>query len=322
MPAGRILDFEEMGRLWGLAKEDVIAFDKIATEEGVVIGVRGRAPVSVAKLEEGAVWKHENLKPKNVNAIDTKYLGFQAQDDGLVAFRSYTKAEKTSIINAIKSSGLTAEQQQVVLSRAATRFDEASKYGSKIKGFAAKGEIDVGFNYRENGLDLDTTAEVRKFSLDSHVVKDSKGKVTGTYYKPLQENPALDGLAESGTLPKECFRRLAAVLCRVTGDMDGVYVTNPGGTSLDPTKLARVYEKLAAAGWQHPETLTWINSEGSFYFGAKANILKGLQKGGEAMVEFGPDGITRSTYLDLDKSWLFNPQSFYLDVDGGYATGQ
>ena len=76
MVAGRILSFEELGRLWGLAKADVLAFDTIATEEHVLIGVRGRAPISVAKLEEGAVWKHEKLKPKNVNAIDVKYPRF------------------------------------------------------------------------------------------------------------------------------------------------------------------------------------------------------------------------------------------------------
>jgi hypothetical protein len=40
------------------------------------------------------------------------------------------------------------------------------------------------------------------------------------------------------------------------------------------------------------------------------------------MVEFGPDGLARSTYLDLNKSWLFNPQSFNLDVDSGYSAAR
>ena len=306
VPAGRILDLEEMGRLWGLAKEDVTAFETIANEEGVVIGVRGRAPISVERIEEGAVWKHENLKPKNVNIIDSTYLGFPSSDAGLVAFRSYSQEEKIAIIKRIRNSGLTAEQQQVVFNRATTRFNESSKYLKKIEGFASEKKIDVGFNYRENGLDLDTTSEIRKFALDEKQLADG-----GTYYKPLQEKPTYEGLSESGTLPKECVRRLGAVLCRVTGDMDGVYVTNVGGTSLDPTKLARVYDKLAAAGWQHPETLTWVKGDGSFYFSAKAKILKGLEKGGEAMVEFAPDRVARATYLDLSKSWLFSPQSFY-----------
>ena len=313
VPAGRILDLEEMGRLWGLAQEDVTAFENIAHEQGVVIGVRGRAPVSVERLEEGAVWKHENIKPKNVNVIDTQFLGFQARDDGLVAFRSYTQQEKTAIITKIQNSGLTKEEQQVVFSRAKTRFNESSKYLNKIEGFAQKEQIDVGFNYRENGLDIDTAPELRKFALDSERLTGG-----GTYYRPLQENPALDGLAESGILPKECLRQLAAVLCRVTGDMDGVYVTGPNGTALDPVKLAKVYELLAAAGWQHPETLTWIDANGKFYFGAKAKILQGLEKGGEAMVEFGPDGLARATFLDLTKSYLFGPQEFFLSVDGGY----
>lgn len=309
MPAGKILNLAEMERLWGLSQADYAAFKAIAEEEGVLIGVRGRSPVSVKNLEEGAVWKHENIKPKNVNDIDTEFLGFSNRDTGTVAFRTYTNREKARILRNIDRAGLNAQQKQAVLDRAATRFGE-KRYLSQLEGFAAQGQIDVGFGYRGNGLDVDPTGATRKFALDAQKVEG------GTVYRPFQENPALDGLS-GGTLPPMCESKLGAVLCRVTGDMDGVYLINKGGTSIDPVKRFRIYQKLARAGWQHPETLTWLTGDGSFFTTAKKRILEGLQVGGEAMIEFGTDGIARATYLDLSKSHLFAVESYYIDIVGG-----
>jgi hypothetical protein len=110
------------------------------------------------------------------------------------------------------------------------------------------------------------------------------------------------------------------VLCTVTGDTDGVYITSVDGGPVPKDTLLKVYAELQAAGWQHPETLTWINDQGQFYFGAKAKILKGLEQGGgEAMVEFGPDGKRRATYLDLDQSSLLGTNNYYVRVVGGYT---
>ena len=105
MPAGRILKFEELERLWGLSKADFVAFQEVAEQEGVLIGVRGRSPVSVKNLEEGAVWKHENIKPKNVNDVDVAFLGFAEKDTGTVAFRTYTNKEKARIVKNIERAG-------------------------------------------------------------------------------------------------------------------------------------------------------------------------------------------------------------------------
>ena len=314
VPVGRILRFEEMQRLWGLAQSDLVNFQRIAKEEGVLIGVRGRSPVSVKNLEEGAVWKHENLKPKNVNDIDTRFLGFAEADNGLVAFRTYTFEQKQAIYRKIATSGLDADQQAAAVARAKTRFGE-SQYLSKIEGFAKKGEIDVGFNYAENGLNIESTSVVRKFALEA---KDLKGG--GIYLRPLQENIALDHLASgTGKLPDWCKRLLAKVLCRVTGDMDGVYLTDLTGRALPEAKRLKVYLRLAAAGWQHPETLTWIKNSGEFFFSAKKKILAGLQLGGEAMMEFAPDGKVRATYLDLKKSVLTGKDNYFAAIIGGFT---
>ena len=126
----------------------------------------------------------------------------------------------------------------------------------------------------------------------------------------------LDALGD-GSLPPMCESKLGAVLCRVTGDMDGAHLINKGGTSIDAAKRFCIYQKLAKAGWQHAATLTWLKGDGSFFFGAKTSILEGLQVGGQAMMEFGIGGVTRATYFDLSKSHLFSVESYSIDIVGG-----
>lgn len=313
VPAGTKLGLREMEGLWGQDALSDAAFARIAAEEEVLIGVRGRQVESVRKLEQGSVWKHENLKPKNVSDIDIEWLGFRKVDKAEVRFRTYTKQQEAAIRQRIAASNLTEAQKSAVLGRFETRLGE-SQYVDKIKSFAKKGEINVGFNYRDNGLDQATTRQIRKFDLVDEAVEG------GTYYTPLQENLNLYNLRKTGALPPGCKRILASVLCTVTGDMDGVYLTSINGGALSPEKLAKVYEKLQKAGWQHPETLTWINDSGQFYFGPKAKILKGLEQGGgEAMIEYAPDGVRRATYLDLDQSVLLEKGKYRVRVVGGYT---
>jgi hypothetical protein len=89
-----------------------------------------------------------------------------------------------------------------------------------------------------------------------------KIKGGGTYYRPLQENPSLDALAKGGgNLPEGCKDVGGSALCRVTGDMDGVYIAAPDGTSFSVAKRLAVYDKLIE----------------TFYFEDKATILTGRQ---------------------------------------------
>jgi hypothetical protein len=290
VPAGKLLNPTEMRKLWGAASADVAAFTRIAKEEGVLIAIRSRAPISVQNLGKGAVWKHENLKPKNVSWIDIAYLGFDKADNGLVALKKYSAAEKTAITARIKKARLSAGQRAEVLDRMETRFNEADKYLKKIQGFSDARTIDVGFNYAENGLDIATDSKVRKFTLTG-----SKQGNGSTYFRPWQENVART-FPPGSPLPNWCkdFGAALGILCRVTGDMDGVYLTTKTGRPLPLDKLLRVYRKLAQAGWQHPETFTWTEQmTGAFDFKAKRKILGGLTKGGEKLMEFGPDGKVR-----------------------------
>ena len=316
MPAGKLLNPTEMRKLWGAASADVAAFTRIAKEEGVLIAIRSRAPISVQNLGKGAVWKHENLKPKNVSWIDIAYLGFDKADNGLVALKKYSAAEKTAITARIKKARLSAGQRAEVLDRMETRFNEADKYLKKIQGFSDARTIDVGFNYAENGLDIATDSKVRKFTLTG-----SKQGNGSTYFRPWQENVART-FPPGSPLPNWCkdFGAALGILCRVTGDMDGVYLTTKTGRPLPLDKLLRVYRKLAQAGWQHPETFTWTEQmSGLFDFKAKRKILGGLTKGGEKLMEFGPDGKVRAVWIDLSKSWFGDARHYFVGRVGGFT---
>lgn len=320
VPPGTVLNIGEEEALWGLDTSTDASLAQIAKSEDVVIGVRGRSPGTVAKLENGSVWKHENIKPKNVNDIDVQWLGFNKSDLSEVRFRTYTPAQETAIRERVAAAKLPEAEEAAILDRFATRLGE-KKYIPTIEGYAKSGEINVGFNYRDNGINRASSRQLRRFDLLSEPAPVEDGlPAGGTYYTPLQENLNLYGLRKTGVLPPDCRRLLASVLCTITGDVDGVYITAVDGGAISSTRMEAIYAKLQEAGWQHPETLTWVNDQGEFLFGAKARILQGLeQNGGEAMVEFAPDGIRRATYLDLAQSSLLAPNQFRLRVVGGYT---
>ena len=320
VPAGTHLKPPDLP-LWG---QDVTAdaeFASIAKKCDCLIGVRGRSPGSIQKLERGSVWKHENLKPKNVNDIDVDFLGFRQADMSEVRFRTYTPEQEAAIRQKIEGANLTADEKTAVLDRFETRLGE-KQYVQRIEGFSKRGQIDVGFNYRDNGVNRSSTSALRKFDLGSAAIPEENGiPAGGTYFTPYQENPQAAKLVKNGgKLPDDCIAKLLSVLCTVTGDMDGVYVTRLDGSAIPPSEMVKIYGWLQEAGWQHPETLTWIDNEGQFFFGAKAKILKGLEQGGgEAMIEYAPDGVRRATYLDLSQSSLLSRTDFRVRIVGGYT---
>ena len=316
IPTGKLLNVTEMKRLWGASLADVQAFTRIAREEGILIAIRSRAPVSVENLSKGAVWKHENLKPKNVDRVDIAYLGFDKGDKGLVAMKRYSAAERTAIEARVKKALLTKAQRDEVLKRMATRFSEADDFLAKIQKFSKSGVIDVGFNYAENGLDVAIDSKIRKFTLTG-----SKQPNGSQYFRPWQENVARS-FPSGSPLPRWCkdFGGTLGILCRVTGDMDGVYLATKSGRPLPLDKLMRVYRKLADAGWQHPETFTWTEQmTGLFDFENKRKILSKLTAGGEKLMEFGPDGKVRAVWIDLTKSWFGDARHYFVSRVGGFT---
>ena len=89
---------------------------------------------------------------------------FPEGDAGNGGVPRYTLQQRQDIIHAIHDSGLPLAQRDAVLARAETRFGEA-RYVEKIKHFSEDGQINVGFNYADNGIKLETTKATRAFHL-------------------------------------------------------------------------------------------------------------------------------------------------------------
>jgi hypothetical protein len=294
LPPGKLLNLRELKSLYGVAAEDLRKMAEIARKHGVRIGVKGRSPEAIAELRRGAVWKPEPVKPKNVNDIDRQWLGFKTRK-GVVATKKFTAKEVQQIRERIASSNLSFEQKQAVIERLGVRLGE-EKYLPELQSFAKRKRIDVGKNYRENGLapeDAPFESELRAFELNS--VKGSPGE-----YVPMMWNTSRGKMA------------------LITGDLDGLYIIAARGHALTAKQHLAILRELWEAGWQHPETLTWIRN-GEFEFAAKHKILGGHALGAEAAMEIGPDGIARAVFIDLGKSLLFDSRAFWLDVVGGFV---
>jgi hypothetical protein len=316
MPEGKLLNATERGTLWGESTAEGQMMSKIAKDENILIGVRGRSPASVENIAQGAVFKHENIKPKNVSPIDVRWLNFFSEDVGLVAMRTYNAAERAAILAKINRAVMFPWTRQGILKRAAIRFAEAPQYLSKLEGFAKEGQIEVGFNYSENGIvGKPTEQKFRDFALTE---QDLPSK--SVYYRPWQQNL---NLKPGAKIPKWCrgFGGTLGILCRVTGDMDGVYVTDLAGGGLPLPKLLSVYRLLEAAGWQHPETFTWTKIlTGEFWFQKKQEILAELTKGQQMIMEYAPDGKVRAVRLNLKKSIELSTSAsdFFVVRNGGF----
>ena len=317
MPAGKLLNAGERAALWGESASEGEMMSAIAKSENVLIGVRGRSPISVQNLAEGAVFKYEKIKPKNVSSVDIKWLGFFSEDAGLVAMRTYSAAEEAAILAKIRNAVMFPWTRKGILTRAAIRFAEAPAELRKLEEFAKVGEVEVGVNYRENGMPgTPAEKEFRNFAMTEQELPSKS-----TYYRPWQQNITLTPGAK---IPKWCigFGGTLGILCRITGDMDGVYVTDLAGGGLPLTKLLRVYQLLEAAGWQHPETFTWTKlATGEFWFQKKQEILEELTKGNQMIMEYAPDGKVRAVYLNLKKSMSLSKSAadFFVVRDGGYV---
>lgn len=323
VPNGTELSPAKTEGLWSIDGASDKAFRDIAHDFNAVVGVRSRGPGTVQKLKDGSVLKHEKFKPKNVNDIDVEYLGFRKGDLDEVRSRTYTDEQVAAITNRVRDDpNLTSTQKIGILDRFETRLHE-EKAIADMQRYDKAHEVNVGFNHKDNGINRVTSPEIRRFQLDkTNATATGQVPAGGVYYTPLQENLELYHLRKTtDPLPKNCHRLLKSVLCTITGDVDGVYVTRVDGSAFSPEEMVQIYKRLAAAGWQHPETVTWIDKAGQFFFGAKADILKELGPAGEAMVEYGPDRVARATRLALEQSGLLNASTsdYVLSVLGGYT---
>lgn len=296
IPPGKIFNTTEKANLLGISAKQSAEVSAVAVENGVRIGAKGRSPASIQRLEKGDVWKPEPIKPKNVDAIDREWLNFKSPL-GTVAAKRFSPRERSEILKRIANSNRSNEEKQVILDRLALRIQEEPEIVA-MEGFARRRQVDVGKNYRDNGF----SPEEAPYISDKREFQLGRVEYAGsTEFVPMMGN------------------KLTGKIARITGDIDGLYIITPAGMALTVAQHREILETLWKTGWQNPETLTWIK-EGEFMFRSKKKILAKHAPGGEAAIEWGPDGIERAVYLNLEQSTLVGPREFWLDVVGGYTT--
>jgi hypothetical protein len=337
VPVNRVLSATDLERGWGITEAVAAKLRAIAKQFDVLIGARSRQTVSIELEKLGAIWKNSNFHQKTVSFIDRAYLGMNI-GQGLLGFRSFTEEGIAYARKLIIDSGLSSSKKLEALGRLDDRIAENGKYFKKMQELAnlerracpncplTKGWLNAGFNSTESGSVAARTAGTRwrRFMLRETSIYGDNGAFLGTQYEPFEEAPNLAQYAKHPDVPLPqsaslCIRDLGTVLCPITGDIDLVYITNIFGGALDPETMYKVFKALDDAGFAHTDLVTWVEQQtGRYFFPGKEGQLAGLAPGGEACVQFAPDGIERATYITLLDSLAVGPNSFWLLIDGGF----
>jgi len=323
--AGRNLTLANVEQAAGITAEQDSILGAIAKKFNVLIGVRSRQTISIALEKLGAVWKNSNFHQKTISPIDVTYMGFPAQDQGLLGFRSFTAAGKAVVQeNIAKLSGNLSRQSEALL-RLKGRIAENGSDFAKIQSLlnternGVKGWVNAGFNATESGRATSSVSRWRRFAVAETKVIGEGGTDLGTIFKPYQESISY---SPGRPIPPLCTRNLipGVVMCPITGDLDLSYITTVNGNGLASQKMLDVFKALEEAGFAHTDLVTWLDQQtGAAMFPGKIKQLADIAPGGEAVIQYAPDLIRRATYLDLDKSIITGANYYQMTIQGTYV---
>jgi hypothetical protein len=104
----------------------------------------------------------------------------------------------------------------------------------------------------------------------------------------------------------------------VTGDVDGVALTDVFGQNLGDARHIELASMLASGpmGSPHLETLSWWQQAGEFVWDGKLRYLRGVH------AQLGPDGVFRLVEMDLSPQalrFLRGPDDYMAFFMGGYV---
>lgn len=150
--------------MWGMTSKQVADLTEFCNKNGIIVAVRQRSARAAQLIERGlAIGKNEVLKLKGVNEIDWKYLGYKSTDLNQLVF-----AEPIPLSELLpKLRGLSKAVRDVIMERYDTRLEEWSS--PKVRNVMEKadkaGEIDWGFNGKDNGAPAADKLVKRRFHL-------------------------------------------------------------------------------------------------------------------------------------------------------------
>ncbi len=264
---GDVLSNHRMFNIFGVTGKQLKAIQEIAKNNGVIISLRSRNPISIKLLKMGEAYpKPQALKAKCVNKIDIQYLGYRESAFGKLelveprpslmgpdgraltgdALETALNAEMDLIRSQLKGDALLEAE---VRGRMQTRAEEwnkcfLDKVGGTVPDGVIKTEIPVAFE-----ADLQFPPGKQRDNLGT-VSADEMRTVT---YEPVPgSNPRTWVTKMTG--PK------GGPAKAVTGDIDIMAILDEsGGLIRDPQKRIEVYKQLATAlDMQHGESYSFF----------------------------------------------------------------
>jgi hypothetical protein len=297
---GTALVPEAVATLGGIAVDESAALQSIADDSNFVLTVRSRHASSIDWIKRFlAVVKPEAIKIKCVNEIDV-LLGYNPEHIGSVVFKqpaAFLEAQRSgeSVFQAIDrqlaNQGIRPGNPQYLkaLVRLESRQKEWQKYEKLYKSWNKQKWIDVGYNYKDNGI-------------------TSKLRVNRPQARGFRLQ-AVDGATEEYIVQ---LRDSGHQWRPITGDIDGVTFTHADGSALTEKEHLWLLEKIR----KNPLLAGQHGESGTFIKGGVGFIEDNLK--GEAGIQFAPHQPVRAVKFNAKKSLWKSPNEYYLHWDGGY----
>jgi len=286
---------------FGMTPRQITELIAYCKRSNIIIAIRSRSSRAAELIAKGlAIGKNEIIKLKNVNWVDTQFLGYSKHDlNTIVWAKPLTKAEvEASIV------GADATTRQIVLDRWQLRVEEWNdpKIKSLINTSDITGKIDWSFNGASNGAPGANKVDERLFKLQKSANPSKYGGATRPYSKVLVgSKPGLLG-------------RLVAV----TQDVDMMAILGLNGKILSPAERTAAYIHLSdVLGIEHGETPSFIK-DGEIMFQAKAKYLADVIQGGEQVAVFSPYGSSAGFFDPALTVFDQSTMSGRVFFDGGY----
>lgn len=246
---------------YGVLKEELDAFLKLAKEEGVIIAFRSRSPLAAQLIQAGThLLKPHGVGIKTVSELDVKYLGYPSQ----------FQAECVLVSPPIPWMHPGDLGYQDAINAFLDRFpdlkggDDASRHlraqvEERLKFQLAEWPKQIGNfkKYKNEGIDIDFRIDKQKLKLGLADVRNGQPKRAAQLEYHEFKDPytgekrrAYRLLMEDGPGSRK-FKP-------ITGDIDLIAILTPDGKLPSLLQRIRLYKKLRAMGAQHGESFSFF----------------------------------------------------------------
>lgn len=288
-------------KLWGVSQETYDFLAQLARQRGYLITLRARGIGALEKLRAGFVPKMELIKLKNVDPIDTTYLGYLPDDLNTVVLKQPPVLDVKDVGGWVAENVADPAARAGVAERLTTRVEEWAKVqqgkpGYEYLKYAEQQYMPVPFNVAENlALPFNKAWNKRAVS----------------FLKGLQDTMAGKAKFELAEVAgKPGYFRLQVNGRGITGDIDFMDFRKATGEPLTEIERLRLYRDLAdgtrggIVQLQHPETITWFLDSAAWFNAKKKYIEEFTGPRSDTLLQFSPEagGSARAVRYDPARS--------------------